>query len=74
MKTFWKFLCATALVLSFAACTEKDGENDTPADSESVRKAGDDWLERHADDGGVVDMKQLLGGFQQGVGVKISSE
>lgn len=54
---------------------KKKGEyDDTPADSESVRKAGDDWLERHADDGGVVDMKQLLGGFQQGVGVKISSE
>lgn len=53
----------------------KKGEyDDTPADSESVRKAGDDWLERHADDGGVVDMEQLLGGFQQGVGVKISSE
>ncbi|MBQ4377290.1 MAG: hypothetical protein II793_06315, partial [Bacteroidales bacterium] len=43
MKTFWKFLCATALVLSFAACTEKDGENDTPADSDLAAKIIGSW-------------------------------
>ena len=43
MKTFWKFLCATALVISFAACTEKDGENDTPADSDLAAKIIGSW-------------------------------
>ena len=43
MKTFWKFLCATALILSFAACTEKDEENNTPADSELAAKIIGSW-------------------------------
>ena len=43
MKTFWKFLCATALILSFAACNEKDDENDTPADSDLAAKIIGSW-------------------------------
>ena len=35
MKTFMRFLCAAMLLLSFAACDEKENENDTPGSGDN---------------------------------------
>lgn len=51
---------------------KKKGEyDDTPASDDSVRKANEEWMEKHKDDGGFVDLKNVLGGMEQGVGLKL---
>lgn len=48
----------------------KKGEFDnTPASASSIRKANDEWMERHEADGGVVNISDILGGAKQGFGV-----
>lgn len=51
----------------------KKGEfDDTPASVSSIDDANRRWNENHSGDGGWMDISDVLGGMEQGVGVKLN--